>query len=82
MNISKIVNYELAHIGTMRNAYKILIGKRERKRLLGKRVRRWEGNIRMNLREIGWEGVGWMHLAQVRDQWRAVVNTVMNFQVP
>jgi hypothetical protein len=44
--------------------------------------RRWEDNIRMDLREIGWEGMNWMHLAQDREQWRAVVNTVMNLRVP
>jgi hypothetical protein len=44
--------------------------------------RRWEDNIRMDLREIGWEGVDWIHLAQDRDQWWALVNTVMNFGVP
>jgi hypothetical protein len=47
----------------MRNAYKIVVGKPERKRSLGKPRRRWEDNIRMDLREIGWEGVDWIHLA-------------------
>jgi hypothetical protein len=45
---------------------------------LGTPVRRWEDNIKMDLREIGWEIVEWIHLAQDRDLWRAVVNTVMN----
>jgi hypothetical protein len=45
-------------------------------------TRRWEDNIRMDLREIWWEGVNWMHLAQDRGQWRAVVKTVMYLQVP
>jgi hypothetical protein len=62
----------------MRKAYKILVGKREGKRPLGK----WEDYIRTYLREIGWEGVDWIHLAQDTDQWRALVNTAMNFQVP
>jgi hypothetical protein len=44
--------------------------------------RRWEDYIRIDLREIGWEGAEWIHLAQDRDQWQAVVNTVMNLQVP
>jgi hypothetical protein len=44
--------------------------------------RRWEDNIRMDLREIGWEGVDWMQLTQACDQWRALVNTVMNLRVP
>jgi hypothetical protein len=61
----------------MRNAYKILVGKTERQKRLGRPRCRWEDNIRMDLWEIGWEGVDWMHLAQDRDQWRAVVNTAM-----
>jgi hypothetical protein len=67
---------------TIRNANKILLGKSEHKKQVGRPRRRWEDNIRMDLREIGWEIVGWMHLAQGRDQWRAVVNTIMNFRVP
>jgi hypothetical protein len=66
----------------MRNAYKILVGKPEGRIPLGRSRHRWENNIRMDLREIRWEGVDWIHLAQDRDQWRAVVNTVMNLQVP
>jgi hypothetical protein len=50
------------------------------RRPLGRRRHRWEGNIRMGLREIEWEFVEWMHLAQDRDQWRAVVNTAMNIR--
>jgi len=66
----------------MRNAYKILVGKSEQKRPLGRPRRRWEDNIRMHLKEIGWECVEWFHLAQDMDQWRALLNTVMNFQFP
>jgi hypothetical protein len=69
-------------MGDMRNVYKILVGKPEGKNPLGKRRRKWEDNIRMDLTEIGWEVVGWIHLAQDRDQWQAVVNTVMNLSVP
>jgi hypothetical protein len=58
-----------------------LVGKPEGKRPLGRSRRRWEDNIRMDLREIGWEGVDWKHLAQDRDQWRAVVNKIMNLRV-
>jgi hypothetical protein len=47
----------------------------------GRPSRRWEDDIRKDLWETGWEGVDWMHVAQGRDQWRAVVNTVMNFRV-
>jgi hypothetical protein len=66
----------------MRNAYTILVGKPAGKRPLGRPRRRWEDNIRMDLREIDWEGVDWMRLTQGRDQWRALVNTVMNLLVP
>jgi hypothetical protein len=65
----------------MRNVHKILVGKPEGKRPLGRPRRRWKDDIRMNLWEIGWEAVDWIHLAQDRDQWRAVVNTVMNLRV-
>jgi hypothetical protein len=65
----------------MKNAYKVLVGKPEGKRPLGRPGRKWDDNIRMNLRNIGWEGVDCIHLAQDRDQWRAVVNTVINFRV-
>jgi hypothetical protein len=64
------------------NAYKIWLGKPERKRQLRRPKCRWEDNIRMNLRETGWEDVDWIHLAQDREQWRAAVNTVMNIRVP
>jgi hypothetical protein len=52
----------------MRNAYKILVRRPEGKRSLGRHRHRWEDNIRMDLREIGWEGMDWIHLAQDRDQ--------------
>jgi hypothetical protein len=66
----------------MRNVYKILIGKADGKRPLGSSRRRWEDNIRIDVREIGWEVVDCIHLAQDRDHWRAVVNTEMNLWVP
>jgi hypothetical protein len=62
----------------MRNAYKILVEKPVGKRPLGNPRRKWEDNIRMDLREISWDGVDWMRLAQDGDRWRNVVNTVMN----
>jgi len=68
-------------IGEMRNAYKMLIGKPEGKRPLGRPRHKWEYNSRMTLREIGWENVGWIHLPQ-NDMWRYLVNTVMNLPVP
>jgi hypothetical protein len=69
-------------VGEIRNLYKILIGKPEGKIPLGRPRRRCEVNIRISLWEVGWEGVDWIHLAQDRDQWRAVVNTVMKLWVP
>jgi hypothetical protein len=65
-------------MGEMRNSYKILVGKPEGKRPLERSRRRWEITITMDLKEIGWEGVNWMHLIHDRDQWRAIVNTAMN----
>jgi hypothetical protein len=65
-------------MGEMRNAYEILVGEPEGKRPRGRFSSRWKDNIRMDLREIGWE---WMQLSQDRDQWRGLVNTVMNLRV-
>jgi hypothetical protein len=62
--------------------YKILVGKLVEKRLLGRPRSRWKDNMRIDLRKSGWEGVDWIHLAQNRDQWRAVVNTIMKVRVP
>jgi hypothetical protein len=64
------------------NAYRILVRKPEGKRLLGRPRRRWVDNIRINLGEIGCDGVEWIDMAQDRDQWRALVNTVLNLWVP
>jgi hypothetical protein len=65
----------------MRNAYIILVGKPGGKRLPGRPRRRWDDNIKMDLREIGLDIMEWIHLAQDRDRWRALVNTVMNLRV-
>jgi hypothetical protein len=65
-------------MGDMRNAYNILVGKPKGKRAL----EIWEDNIRMDLGKTRWVGMDWIHLAQDRDQWWAVVNTVMNLRVP
>jgi hypothetical protein len=72
----------VARIGETRNAYRILVGKPEGKRPLGRTRCRWVDNIKMDLREIGWDSVDWIELAQDRDQWKALVNTVMNLRVP
>jgi hypothetical protein len=64
-----------------RNAYGILVGKPEGNRLLGRPRRRWVDSIKMDLGEIGWDGMDWIELAQDRDQCRALVNTVMNLRV-
>jgi hypothetical protein len=72
----------VARIGEKRNAYRILVGKPEGKRPRGRPRRRWVDNTKIDLREMGWDGMDWTDLAQDRDQRRALVNTVMNLQVP
>jgi hypothetical protein len=72
----------VGRLGEMRSAYKILVGKPEGKRPLGRPKRRWEDNIKMNLRKINFEDVDLIHLAQDRDRWRALVNTLMNLKFP
>jgi hypothetical protein len=72
----------VARMGEKRNAYRILMGKPERKRPLGRPRRRSVNNIKMDLREVGWDGMDWIDLTEDRDQWRALVNVVMNLWVP
>jgi hypothetical protein len=72
----------VARIKENRNAYRILVGKPEGERPLGRPRSRWVDNIKIDLREIGWNSVDWVDLAQDRDQWRALVNTVVNLRVP
>jgi hypothetical protein len=67
--------------GEMRHAYNILVGKSKEKRPLGRPRHRWEDNIRMDLKKIGWKGENCIHLVQDRDQWQALVKTVVNFRV-
>jgi hypothetical protein len=68
--------------GEQRNTYRILVGKPEEKRLLGRPRRRWIDNIKFDLKEIGWDGMDWIDLAQDKDRWKALVNKVMNLRVP
>jgi hypothetical protein len=69
-------------MGEGRGVYRVLVGKPEEKRSLGRLGRRWEDNIKMDLKEIG-GGVGdWIELAQDRERWRALVGTVKDFRVP
>jgi hypothetical protein len=65
-----------------RNAYRILVGKPQGKSPVGRPKRRWADNIKMDLREVGWDGMDWIDLTEDRDQRRALVNTVMNLRVP
>jgi hypothetical protein len=65
-----------------RNAYRILVGRPEEKRPLGRPRRRWEDTINMDLRETGWVYIDWIDLAQDKDRWRALVNTTKNLQGP
>jgi hypothetical protein len=71
----------VARMGEDRKVYKILLGKPEGKRPLGRPRRRWENGIRVDLREIGLEGLNWIRLTQDRGRWRAVVSAVMNLRV-
>jgi hypothetical protein len=68
-------------MGEERNVYRVLMGKPEGKRPLGRPRHRREDGIRMDLRKIGWESVDWIKLAQDRGRWRVIVNTVMNLLV-
>jgi hypothetical protein len=69
-------------MGEVRGAYNILVGRPEGRRPLGRPRRRWEDNIEMDLREIGFGDVDWIHLAQDRDRCRALMKTIMNLLVP
>jgi hypothetical protein len=72
----------VARMEEKRNAYKLFLGRPNGKRPLGRLRRRWVDNIKIDLLEIGWDGVDWIGLAQDRDNWRALVNAVMNLRVP
>jgi hypothetical protein len=72
----------VARMGRGRGVYRVLVASPEGKGPLGRPRRRWEDNIKMDLREIGIDRANWIRLAQDRVQWRACVNTVMNLRVP
>jgi hypothetical protein len=72
----------VARIGEKRNTYRLLVGKPEGRRPLGRPRCRWVDNIRMDLVEVGWGDADWIGLAQDGDRWRAVVNSVLNLRVP
>ena len=72
----------LARMGKGRGVHRVLVGKPEGKRPLGRSRRRWEDNIKMDLQEVGGVCGDWMELAQDRDSWRALVSTVRNLRVP
>jgi hypothetical protein len=67
-------------MGKKTGAYRILVGRSEGRRSLGRPRRRWEDNIKMDLQAVGW-GMDWIELAQNRNRWRALVNAVMNLRV-
>jgi hypothetical protein len=71
----------VARVGEKRNAYRLLVGKPEGKRPLGRPRRRWVDIFRMDLGEVGWGDVDWIGLAQDRNRWRALVNSVLNLRV-
>jgi hypothetical protein len=72
----------VARIGAKLNAYRVLVGKPEGRRPLGQHRCRWVDNIKMDLTDIRWSGMVWIDLPQERDQWRALMNMVMNLRVP
>ena len=71
----------VARLEERRGVYRVLVGKPEGKRPLGRLRRRWEDNIKMDLQEVGCGGMDWIELAHDTDRWRALVNAVMNFRV-
>ena len=72
----------LARMGERRDEYRVLVGKHEGKRPLGRPRHGWEDNVKMDIQEVGCGGKDWIELAQDRDRWRALVNAVMNLGVP
>jgi hypothetical protein len=72
----------VACMGEGRGAYRILVGRPEGRKPLGRHRLRWEDNIKMDFQEVGWDDVAWIDMAQDRDRWRALVNAVMSLRVP
>ena len=72
----------VARMGDRRGACRVLVGKHEETRPLGRPRRRWQDNAKMDLQEVSWEGMDWIDLAQDRNRWRALVNAAMNLRVP
>ena len=72
----------VAYTGERRGVYRVLVGKSERKRPLGRPRRRWVDNIKMDLQEVGKGVIGWIHLSQDMDRWRVLVNAVLNIRFP
>ena len=72
----------MACMGEVLRVYRVLVGKPDGKRPLGRPGRRWKDNIKMNLQEVECGDMNWIELAQDRDKWRALVNVVMNLRVP
>jgi len=79
--MSYVIDGNVARMGQDRSLYRILVGKLEGKKPLGRPRRRWENNIKMDLQDLGCGGMDWIELAQDRDRWRALVNAVMNIRV-
>jgi hypothetical protein len=89
MNIVRVIKSRrmrwAGHVARMcngRSVYRVFVGRPEDKRQVGRPKRRWEDNIKMDVREIGIDGANWIRLAQDRVQWRAFVSTVINLRVP
>jgi hypothetical protein len=72
----------VARVGDRRGVYTVLVGRSEEKSPFGRPRCRWEENIKMNHQDVGWGSMNWIDLAQDRDRWRALLNTVMNLRVP
>ena len=74
--------WHVAHMGERRGVYRVLVGKPNGKRPLGRSKRRWEDNIKTDLQEVECAVIDWIELAQDKDRWQALVNAVMNLRVP